>query len=242
MDWERYGIVLIRSRSASNFCDTDNGEAICLHKGSKDADMSDSTITPFGNAFYLRKANYFVLPYFLVLVTNVTIEIVSAAYWSISAVTAAQVLFQLHLHLQYLDLFGLRWYRLGILYGLIASCFVVVLGIQALLSMFWVILTKWVLVGRRRSGRYEWDQSSYCQRWKLHVSLSRIIYCGHGAGGVLAPLTGSVYLVWYLRALGAKIGKNCAIYAGGRMGLMTEPDLVEVRRLFNLIAMCLNFR
>ena len=28
--------------------------------------------------------------------------------------------------------------------------------------------------------------------------------------------------------MGAKIGKNCAIFAGGRAGLMTEPDLVEL--------------
>lgn len=32
----------------------------------------------------------------------------------------------------------------------------------------------------------------------------------------------------FYRALGAKIGKNCTIWAGGRTGLMTEPDLVEL--------------
>ena len=28
--------------------------------------------------------------------------------------------------------------------------------------------------------------------------------------------------------MGARIGKNCTIWAGGRTGLMTEPDLVEL--------------
>lgn len=35
-------------------------------------------------------------------------------------------------------------------------------------------------------------------------------------------------MVLYLRALGAKIGKDCSISAGGYMLLMTEPDLVEL--------------
>lgn len=48
-------------------------------------------------------------------------------------------------------------------------------------------------------------------------------------GYVLAPLAGTAYILWILRTLGAKIGKNCAIWAGGQMGTMTEPGLVEVR-------------
>lgn len=32
----------------------------------------------------------------------------------------------------------------------------------------------------------------------------------------------------YYRALGANIGNDCAIWAGGKVGLMTEPDLVEL--------------
>ena len=45
---------------------------------------------------------------------------------------------------------------------------------------------------------------------------------------MLETITGSAYIVWFLRALEAKIGKNCAIYAEGKPGLMTEPDLVQV--------------
>lgn len=45
---------------------------------------------------------------------------------------------------------------------------------------------------------------------------------------MLGPITGSAYIVWFYRALGAKIGKNCSIWAGGRPGLMTEPDLVTL--------------
>ncbi|RDB18500.1 putative peroxisomal-coenzyme A synthetase [Hypsizygus marmoreus] len=218
----------------STWMGSENGEAICLSTSPTAAHQNASTISPFGRAFYLREANYFVFPYFLIVLINFVVASLSATFWSISAVAAAQVLRHIHIHLRHLHLFRPHWYRLGLLYGLIAACFVMVLTLQAVISMAWVILTKWVIIGRRREGRYDWDQSSYCQRWQLHLTLSRLVYKGYGIGGVLAPLTGSVYIVWYLRALGAKIGKNCAIYAGGRTGLMTEPDLVELGDDVNL--------
>jgi len=42
---------------------------------------------------------------------------------------------------------------------------------------------------------------------------------GPGDPGVPAALAGTVYIVWYLRALGATIGKNCSIWAGGQVGI-----------------------
>ena len=42
-------------------------------------------------------------------------------------------------------------------------------------------------------------------------------------------LTGTHYIVMYFRLLGAKIGKDCALFAGGRPSLVfTEPDLLEL--------------
>jgi len=206
----------------------ENGEAVCFNNGSKDAQVDDDTITPFGKAFYMNEAKYIVYPYFMILCVGIVVTALSAAYWSICAVAAAQILRQIHIHLVYLQLFDMNWYRLGTLYGLTAVCFVVVMSIQGILSMLWVILTKWILLGRRQEGRYDWDQSSYCQRWQLHLTLSRFMFKGYGYGGVLAPFAGSAYIVWFYRAMGAKMGRNCAIWAGGRPGLMTEPDLVEV--------------
>jgi hypothetical protein len=58
--------------------------------------------------------------------------------------------------------------------------------------------------------------------------LSGFVDQGYRNGGVLGPLTGTAYFVWYLRAIGSKVGKNCALYPGGRMGPMSEPDLVQV--------------
>ncbi|KAJ6485731.1 acetyl-CoA synthetase-like protein [Mycena sanguinolenta] len=215
-------------RDGSTWLGTD-----CLDEGKFEQDDSDTT-TPFGRAFYKREADYFVYPYVMILFVNVAIATLSAAYWSISAVSAAQLLRKLHHYTRWLHIYHPAWYRPAVMYGLIAVSFIIVLNIQAILALWWVVVTKWLLLGRRKEGRYSWDKSSYCQRWQIHLTLSRFIYKGYGNGGVLAPLTGTVYIVWYFRALGAKIGKNCAIYAGGKAGLMTEPDLVELGANVNL--------
>ncbi|KAJ7282076.1 acetyl-CoA synthetase-like protein [Mycena rebaudengoi] len=201
----------------------------CLDEGSPSKADDPDTTTPFGRAFYNGQANYFVFPYVLILTINVLVATFSATYWSISAVAAAQLLRQMHIHHnKIIHIYRPVWYRPGVIYGFIAMSFMLVLNIQALLALAWVILSKWIIIGRRQDGRYGWDKSSYCQRWQLHLALSRFIHKGYGNGGLLAPLTGSVYFVWYLRALGAKIGKNCSIYTGGKTGLMTEPDLVHL--------------
>jgi hypothetical protein len=202
----------------------------CLDDGSA-KDLNRDTITPFGRAFYQRKAPFFVYPYALILAINIIITALSATYWSISAIAAAQVLRRIDLHSGHrvTGIYRPSWFRPATIYGLIGLSFVIVLNIQAILAILWVIATKWIVIGRRRDGQYAWDTSSYCQRWQLHLVLSRFVYKGYGNGGVLGPLTGSAYLVWYLRAMGARIGKNCALYPGGRTGLMTEPDLVRVR-------------
>jgi hypothetical protein len=179
----------------------------------------------------MRKANYFVYPYPLILFINILVVAVSATYWSISAVAAAQLLRQFDIHLARRHFFSQHWYQLGTLYGLIASSFIIVLNIQAFVAVLWVVATKWLIIGRRKEGPCAWDESSYCQRWQLHLSLSRPLHRGYGNGGILGPLTGSAYIVWFYRALGAKIGRNVSVFAGGRAGLLTEPDLVEVRCL-----------
>ncbi|KAJ6617908.1 AMP-dependent synthetase and ligase [Mycena sp. CBHHK59/15] len=203
--------------------------AYCLDDGST-KDLNRDTITPFGRAFHQRKAGYFVYPYFLILVINIVITTLSAAYWSISAVTAAQLLRHIDLHRSHrvAEIYRRSWFRPATIYGLIALCFVIVLNAQAILSIAWVVATKWLVIGRRRDGQFAWDTSSYCQRWQLHLVLSRFVYKGYGNGGVLGPLSGTAYFVWYLRAMGARIGKNCVLYPGGRVGLMTEPDLVQL--------------
>jgi uncharacterized membrane protein YtjA (UPF0391 family) len=206
----------------------ENGEAICLNNGLKDHATERNTITPFGKAYYKKEASFFVFPYIMILVISATMTAFSAIYWSLAAVGSAQVMRYIQILLKDSELFAARWYRFGIVYALVAVCFIIILSAQGIISLLWDIATKWALMGRRTPGRYDWDQSSYCQRWQLHLILSSLMSKRFGFGGVLARLTGSAYIVWYYRALGATIGKNCGLWVGGNLGLLTEPDLVEV--------------
>jgi hypothetical protein len=82
---------------------------------------------------------------------------------------------------------------------------------------------KWLIMGRRKQGSYPWDQSSYCQRWQLYLTVQVI-----RRGSFLERLQGTQYLVWYFRALGATIGKDVCLYPNGGDPMMTEPDLVTI--------------
>ena len=146
---------------------------MCLNKGAPETEKTDTT-TPFGRAYYKRQADFFVLPYIMLLSINIAVACVSAAYWSLAAVSAAQALRQLTIHFP--QLFIRTWYTFAIIYGLITVAFIAALDGQAILAMLWVIITKWLVIGRRQAGRYEWDKSSYCQRWQLHLVLSRPMY------------------------------------------------------------------
>jgi ABC-type phosphate transport system permease subunit len=165
----------------------------------------------------------------MVLAINIFMTMLSASYWSMTTVAVCQILLQILLHI-----FRLHWDRFGILlYWVVAMCFIIVHSLQGILSILLVVASSWLVIGRRQPGEYDWDQSNYCQMWNLHITLSQTINDGSGDAGVLTSLAGTAYIVWYLRALGAKIGMNCAIWAGGQVGLMSEPDLLEVRHACN---------
>jgi len=161
---------------------------------------------------------------------NIGMAILSSAYWTTPAVITVLSLNWLR-HLfenKWTFIFNDHWYRPGLVYAYIAVAFIVVMTVQMILAFFWVVGTKWAVIGRRREGRYDWDKSSYCQRWQLHLTLQRLLGRGYG-GHIIGHISGTIYAVWYLRALGATIGKECAIWAGGKPSLqLTEPELVTM--------------
>ena len=87
---------------------------------------------------------------------------------------------------------------------------------------------KWLLLGRRETGVYPWDQSSYCQRWQIYLTLQEIRRGERRKTGILDMIQGTQYLVWYFRALGANIGENVCLYPNGGDPMLTEPDLVTI--------------
>lgn len=90
------------------------------------------------------------------------------------------------------------------------------------------ICGKWLILGRREQGEYPWDQSSYCQRWQMYLTLQEIRRGERHKTGILDMIQGTPYLVWYFRALGAKIGNNVCLFPNGGDPMFTEPDLVTI--------------
>ncbi|KAK1232838.1 putative NRPS-like protein biosynthetic cluster [Marasmius sp. AFHP31] len=216
----------------STWMGSKNGKPMCLKPGAPSEKASSEklgdTITPFGRAFYGGKASFYVLPYPLLVLINVVVVCSTAVYWSTAAVVAAVVLRSIHSSIPGFTVFESNWYQIPAVYGILAVIYIAVINIQAILALTWVTLAKWVLIGRRLVGEYDWDKSSYCQRWKLHLTLFGLVSNGFGGEGILRAISGTAYIVWYYRANGAKIGKGCSIFAGGELGLITEPDLVEL--------------
>jgi acetyltransferase-like isoleucine patch superfamily enzyme len=92
-----------------------------------------------------------------------------------------------------------------------------------------VIAAKWLLLGRTQAGNYDWDKSSYWQRWQILLAMERLRRRCFRGYGILGMLSGTWYCAQYFRFLGASIGKDCAIFAGGPPGLVfTEPDLLRL--------------
>jgi len=181
--------------------------------------------SPFGRAFYEGKAPYHVfgLPFIFFFSTFTTVFV--AFYWNIASTASVQVVSAL---LDNREIFLRKhWFRPLIIYGLFTLVISILQTIQALLALLVVIGAKWALLGRRQVGSYDWDQSPYCQRWQLFLTIEKLRRHCYAGNGVLGLLTGTHFTVMYFRALGATIGQNCALFAGGAPSLMfTEPDLL----------------
>ncbi|RCI12923.1 hypothetical protein L249_0584 [Ophiocordyceps polyrhachis-furcata BCC 54312] len=236
--------------AGATFVGSKGGDAICLSKGrntttmftgkadggsddsfaeltSSDNGYEEGASSPFGRAFYLGLAPYRLLGPLAIFCYSAVWEVLVACYWNGPSVLSVQVVARLmnvlvdrggHDGLQLVVLFCLTWAVIAIL-----------TTSQAVLALALEMAAKWILLGRRRPGNYDWDKSSYCQRWQLLLCVDKLIrhcYLGHG---ILGMLTGTSWMVLYLRGLGSKIGKDCAIYANGRPSLLfTEPDLITM--------------
>ena len=87
------------------------------------------------------------------------------------------------------------------------------------------LLVKWVLAGNYRRTKERNSKTSY--QWVAWVALEALILDVEDV--VLLELRGTAFLVWWYRALGAKIGKNCTIFAaplGAEFDLKTIGDNV----------------
>ncbi|KAL7933582.1 hypothetical protein V8C35DRAFT_59088 [Trichoderma chlorosporum] len=184
-------------------------------------------MSPFGRAFYLKLAPYHVLGPFTIFCYSSFITIFTSVYWNVPTVACVQLINYLMDRHTSRDS-GIP-FDVGVLFLAAWAGIALLLTAMAVLALLIVIASKWILLGRRVPGNYDWDKSSYCQRWQLFLSIDRLRrHCYHSQG-VLGLLTGTSWIVFYFRALGANIGKDCALFANGSPSLMfTEPDLITL--------------
>ncbi|KAK7740911.1 putative secondary metabolism biosynthetic enzyme [Cytospora paraplurivora] len=198
-----------------------------MHEKSHD-DLKPEDASPFGRAFYLKQAPYRVYGLKTIIFYNAAITVFTAFYWNVPSISAIQIVahvFRDNHHTLGREL----WYDTSALYSLFFVFIAIITTAQAILVIAAVIAAKWILLGRRKPGNYDWDKSSYCQKWQMYLTIEKLRrYCYRG-NGILGMLTGTHWLVLYFRALGADIGDNCALFANGRPSLMfTEPDLIRL--------------
>ncbi|KHN99276.1 AMP-dependent synthetase/ligase [Metarhizium album ARSEF 1941] len=208
------------------------GSKTCLEPFQTGSDTDDDlrvpeTISPFGRAFCLKLAPYHVFGPAIIFCYSSFMTIFTAFYWNIPNITSVQLVD--HLMNQLIARNNSMLYESGVLFGLCTLVFAILTSLQAVLALCIVIASKWVLLGRRQPGNYDWDKSPYCQRWQLFLSIERLRKHCYRGQGILGLLTGTNWIVLYFRALGAKIGNDCALFANGCPNLMfTEPDLITL--------------
>lgn len=219
-------------------------EPVCLEKG-VDGDVEaplraadvkvdqlvmegdESTLRPFGRAFYQGEASYFVCPLASIIITTLLIQVFIATFHTLPLLGA--------LHAGAGVLYGFpiaerdywQWsYSFSTVYLTLLLMFV---GTHTLrVGLWWAIDwgSKWLFMGQRQEGRYNYDQSSYAQRWEFYQLLGKLRQLGRI--NILDFLCGTPFISHYFSSLGTKVGKDCCLYPSGGDPYMPEPDLVEM--------------
>lgn len=218
---KKQSTVTEREPGSASYLDTQRKVGL----GEKSANTFIDHSKPFGRAFYDGKAPYHLFGMFTIFAYSTFITIFALVYWRIAFVAGVQVVGKAFQNRQ----LGNFWWRPLAIYGVLAgvgSCLAIT---QSIIALVIVIASKWVLIGHRAPGNYDWDKSSYCQQWQVLLTIEKIRSECFGNHGIIGMLSGTHYAVLYFRALGAKIGKDCALFAGGRQDLLfTEPDLLTL--------------
>ncbi|CZR40482.1 uncharacterized protein FPRO_05382 [Fusarium proliferatum ET1] len=196
-------------------------------EGSDGKDDWAQHLSPFGRAFYLKLAPYYILGPFAIFLYSAFFTVFTAVYWDVPSVSSIQFV-----GIMFRSSFprGMNvWFDLVAIFLTMLAGIAVLSTIQSVLALIIIIGSKWLLMGRRKAGNYDWDKSPYCQRWQIFLGIERLRRQCYKGNGILNLLTGTHWMVMYFKLMGAKIGKDCALFVNGTPSLMfTEPDLITL--------------
>jgi acetyltransferase-like isoleucine patch superfamily enzyme len=185
----------------------------------------ETTVRPFGKAFYQGKANYFVWPLRWIIFVTVVIKICIAVFHTLPLLGAVHGAAAL--------LFGASFdnrdyedthYSFATFYATVLFVYFFTNLIRVGLWLGIELTAKWTLMGRREVGRYNYDTSNYAQRWELYQLIAKIRKFNRL--NFLDFFSGTPFLSTYFRLNGGNIGKDCCLYPAGADPFMPEPDLV----------------
>ena len=180
------------------------------------------TLRPYGRAMHLGQASYRVWPLGAHIAFNLVWNVAAALYRSAPMIGA--------LLLTWVVLLGGAPAHPGTvdLLSVTAGFLLVLQLLGAAGAVAITVATKWLIIGRRVAGNQFWTDSPYCQRWKIHSVISSLGNGWIGSRDISSLIQGSAYLVWYFRALGARIGDNVCLYPNGADPMMEEPELLDI--------------
>lgn len=223
-------IFEVISEKNSDSLDTASSSNSLSHLLLNDSESrSAAATTPFGRAFYEHQAPYHVFGMAFITFYSVLTSIVISIYWNAPTVLALQTLNYFAQHSPFAPLFTRSVFRPFFIFAILILAFSILQIIFSIQALALSISVKWIVLGQREQGDYDWDKSSYCQRWQLLLTAERIRRKNGGGEDILTSLTGTYFFALFYRLQGATIGKNCALFAGGEVSTaFTEPDLLTL--------------
>ncbi|KAF4502485.1 hypothetical protein FAGAP_1300 [Fusarium agapanthi] len=184
-------------------------------------------LSPFGRASYLKLAPYHVLGPLAIFLYSAFFKVFTAVYWDVPSVSSIQFVGMMFRSFFPRDM--KVWFDLVAIFLTMLVGIAVMSTIQSVLALAIIIRSKWLLMGRRKAGNYDWDKSPYCQCWQIFLGIKRLRRQCYKGNGILNLLTGTHWMVIYFKLVGTKIGKDCALFVNGTPSLLfTEPDLVTL--------------
>ncbi len=183
-----------------------------------------TTLRPFGKASYLKDAPYSVFSLRFIIGFTVASKLIVATVHTLPVVGA------LHGAAKIIDYFTFLEESPAVAYSVLYGALLFVIcfthSLRVLFCFGIDILAKWLLLGQRKPGVYNYDECDYAQKWELYQILARIRH--DGRVNLVEFLVGTEFINIFFRLCGCKIGKSCCLYPAGGDPYMSEPDLVEM--------------
>jgi hypothetical protein len=184
-----------------------------------------STLTPFGKAFYLKRANYFVWPLYRIVAFTVFTKLLIVMFHTLPLLGAlhSAAAFLYGWKAAYRDYEGMP-YSFSMIYCTWLFMYLWTNVARVCVWLFVELTAKWTLMGKRQAGQYNYDTSDYAQRWELYQILGKVRKFSRLT--FLDFFSGTPFMAAYFRWSGGNIGRDCCLYPSGADPFMPEPDLI----------------